>query len=105
MSITGSISGVPVGAPIRAFHRYTYRLQQDEGAWWLARDDGSNVDLLAGPFAGDGSGLAFVYRDELGQETSDPARLVRLDMRLVSQVPGGIQDRDTLTATVRLRNQ
>ncbi|NIR45711.1 MAG: prepilin-type N-terminal cleavage/methylation domain-containing protein [Gemmatimonadetes bacterium] len=105
LSVAGSINGVPVGAPIRAFHRYTYSLQQDDGSWWLARDDGSNVDLLAGPFAGDGSGLTFVYRDESGAETSDPNSLVRLDMRLVSQAPGGIQSRDTLTATVRLRNQ
>lgn len=103
--VDGSIVGVPVGAPIRAFHRWTYRLEQDGEAWWLARDDGVSTDLLAGPFVGDGSGLSFVYLDENGQVTDDPARLVRLDLTLVAQVPGGIQARDTLTATVRLRNQ
>ncbi len=105
VKIDGDIAGVPVGAPIRAFHRWTYRLEEDGGTWWLARDDGSVTDLLAGPFVGDGSGLTFVYLDENGQATDDPARLVRLDITLIAQVPGGIQKRDTLTATVRLRNQ
>jgi hypothetical protein len=105
VKVDGDITGVPVGAPIRAFHRWTYRLEEDRGAWWLARDDGTVTHLLAGPFTGDGSGLSFVYLDENGQVTDDPNRLVRLDLTLVSQVPGGIEKRDTLTATVRLRNQ
>jgi hypothetical protein len=103
--VAGSITGVPVGAPIRAFHRWTYRLEEDGDAWWLARDDGSSVHLLAGPFVGDGSGLSFVYLDENEQPTVDPARLVRLELTLVAQVPGAIENRDSLTATVRLRNQ
>jgi hypothetical protein len=103
--VNGSVTGVPAGAPVRAFHRYTYRLEEDGSAWWLARYDGSSSDLLAGPFSGDGTGLAFVYRDDAGQVTSDPSRVARLDLTLVAEYPGPQNRLDTLTASVSPRNQ
>lgn len=105
LRVDGSVTGVPVGAPVRAFRRHTYRLEQDRGSWWLARDDGSGAEILAGPFSGDGSGLAFAYFTEDGQPTTDPARVARVDLTLVA-VSGNISAKsDTLTASIRPRNQ
>jgi prepilin-type N-terminal cleavage/methylation domain-containing protein len=102
--VTGSISGVPIGAPVRAFHRYTYSRQQNGSTWWLARTDRSGTDVLAGPFSSDSSGLQFVYRDVNGQPTTDPARVAWLDLMMVAEVPA-FNRRDTLIASIRPRNQ
>ena len=110
--VGASVAGVPVGAPARAFHRYTYRLEQDAGQWWLARADGSGSELLAGPFAG-GVGLDFVYLDTLGAATSIPSRVARVDVTLIARAAAasaglagsGAPMRDTLSVSVGLRNR
>jgi len=107
--VNGDVTGVPAGAPVRAFHVYTYHLKQDRSSWWLARSDatssdGDILDILVGPFSNDGTGLAFNYTDEDGQATSDPAQVARVDLSLVA-VSGGHVERDTLTTSVRPRNQ
>jgi prepilin-type N-terminal cleavage/methylation domain-containing protein len=100
----GSLEGVPVGAPVRAFHRYTYRLERDGTGWWLARAEGDSAEILAGPFSGDGSGLQFTYLDAAGEVTDDPSRIARLDLMLVAEDrPSG--RRDSLRASIRPRNQ
>jgi hypothetical protein len=109
LRVDGAVSEIPVGAPVRAFHVYTYRLKQDRGSWWLARSDASStegdiLDILVGPFSNDGAGLAFAYFDEFGQSTADPTRVTRVDLSLVA-VSGGTTERDTLTTSVRPRNQ
>lgn len=109
LRVDGDVTGVPVGAPVRTFHRYTYHLKQDRGSWWLARSDASAtdtdiLDILVGPFTGDGSGLAFAYFDANGQPTTDPTQVTRVDLSLVA-VSGGTTERDTLTTSVRPRNQ
>ena len=109
MRVDGSVTGVPVGAPVRAFHVYTYHLKQDRGLWWLARSDatssdGDILDILVGPFSDDGTGLAFAYSDEDGQPTTDPTQVARVDLSLVA-VSRGYTERDTLTTSVRPRNQ
>lgn len=103
--VGGSVNGVPVGAPVRAFHRYVFRLEQDGGLWWLARDDGGDTDLLAGPFSADGSGLAFAYFDSTGAVTSDSSQVARVDLALVAENDRPLARRDTLSASVRPRNQ
>jgi prepilin-type N-terminal cleavage/methylation domain-containing protein len=103
--VDGSLIGVPVGAPVRAFHRYTYVLEEEEeGSWWLARDDASGTEILAGPFVGDGSGLVFAYFNAAGAPTTDPALVARLDVMLVAESEP-YEQLDTLTASVRPRNQ
>lgn len=103
--LDGSVVGIPVGAPLRAFHRYTYRLEQEQGSWWLARDDGGSVELLAGPFSGDGSGLAFAYLDSAAQPTADPSLVARVDVTLIADGGDASARLDTLIASVRPRNQ
>ncbi|UCC71236.1 MAG: prepilin-type N-terminal cleavage/methylation domain-containing protein [Gemmatimonadota bacterium] len=102
--VTGTIIGVPVGAPVRAFHRYTYKLEQEGASWWLARTDASGSEILAGPFDGEGNGLSFAYIDAAGQATTDPARVARFGLTLVAE-SGPFERLDTLTSSVRPRNQ
>ena len=102
--VQGSLVGVPVGAPIRAFHRYSYRVEQTGGEWWLARADGSAVDILAGPLGDESSSLRFAYFDAAGDPTTDPAQIARVDLRLVAGSEP-FDDRDTLNASVKPRNQ
>ncbi len=102
--VTSGITGVPIGAPVRAFHRYTYSRQQDGISWWLARTDGSGTQVLAGPFSSDSSGLHFVFRDQNGQPTTNAARVAWLDLMMVAKV-AAFDRRDTLVASIRPRNQ
>jgi len=102
--VSGSLTGIPVGAPVRAFHRYTYSLEENRDDWWLARTDGSATEILVGPFAGDGTGLSFEYFDAAGQTTSDPMRVARVQLTLVAESEP-YERLDTLTSTVRPRNQ
>ncbi len=104
MRVSGSLTGIPVGAPVRAFHRYTYRLEENRGDWWLARTDGSRTEILVGPFAGDGTGLSFAYFDAAGQTTTDPGRVARVQLTLVTESEP-YEELDTLVSNVRPRNQ
>jgi hypothetical protein len=103
LRLDGPVDSVPVGAPVRAFHRHAYGLAQRENSWWLARDDGSSTWALAGPLSAD-SGIVFAYFDSAGQPTTDPTRVTLVDLRIVAQTPGS-GERDTLTISVRPRNQ
>ncbi len=105
LRVDGSVNGIPVGAPVRAFRRHTYRLQTDRGSLWLARDDGTTSEILAGPFDDDGSGLAFAYFDANGQATTDPTQVTRVDLTLVAVSNNVSAKKDTLIASIRPRNQ
>ncbi|MGD2215236.1 MAG: prepilin-type N-terminal cleavage/methylation domain-containing protein [Gemmatimonadales bacterium] len=102
--VSGSLTGIPAGAPVRAFHRYTYRLEENRDDWWLTRSDGNTTEILVGPFSGDGTGLSFAYFDAAGQTTADPASVARVQLTLVAE-SDPYEELDTLTSTVRPRNQ
>lgn len=112
LRLGGSVSGVPVGAPLRAFHRYTYRLTQEANAWWLARADAGGPEVLAGPFAG-GAGLEFFYYDTLDAATMTASRVARVDVRLIARSRAGSAGLagsgtpmvDTLDLSISLRNR
>ena len=103
--VDGSLDGVRVGSPLRAFHRYTYKLEQDGNSWWLARSDGSTTETLVGPFSGDGSGLVFSYFDSLGRTTTNAADVARVDLTLVAVSPLASSKRDSLGISAGLRNR
>ncbi|MEE9155493.1 MAG: hypothetical protein V3U38_02525, partial [Gemmatimonadota bacterium] len=105
LQLDESVADVPVGSPLRAFHPFTYRLDLDGSKWWLARDDGSTVEILAGPFKGDGSGLSFAYLDSQGQSTSDAALVARVNLTLVTEAPHSSFAVDTLALSTSIRNQ
>jgi prepilin-type N-terminal cleavage/methylation domain-containing protein len=102
--VGGLLTGIPAGAPVRAFHRYTYSLEENRDDWWLTRSDGSRTEILVGPFTGDGTGLKFAYFDAVGQSTTNPARVARLELTFVAESEP-YERLDTLTSTVRPRNQ
>jgi hypothetical protein len=103
LRVNGPVDGVPVGAPVRAFRRHSYGLTKREDSWWLARNDGNSTWALAGPLSAD-SGIAFAYYDAAGKPTTDPKQVALVDLAIVAQTPGS-GDRDTLTISVRPRNQ
>ncbi len=103
--VSGSLAGVPVGAPVRAFHPFVYRLRLDDSSWWLAREDANGSQLLAGPFKGDGSGLSFTFLDALGNATSNPAAVARVDLTLVTEAEHPSFKVDTLSLSTSIRNQ
>ncbi len=103
LRVNGSVDGVPVGAPVRAFRRHSYGLAKRGDSWWLARDDGGVSWALAGPLSAD-SGISFAYFDSVGQPTTDPTQVALVDLTIVAQTAGS-EDRDTLTTSVRPRNQ
>ncbi|MGH7544929.1 MAG: hypothetical protein ACREKI_01955, partial [Gemmatimonadota bacterium] len=110
--VSGSVSGVRVGAPLRAFHRYTYRLVPEANAWWLAREGTAGPEVLAGPFVG-GAGLEFFYYDTVGVATLTAAQVARVDVRLIARSRAGSAGLagsgaplvDTLDLSVKLRNR
>jgi prepilin-type N-terminal cleavage/methylation domain-containing protein len=109
--VAGSVSGVPVGAPARAFRRTAYHLAQDAGFWWLARTDPGGTEPLVGPTAP--GGLLFLYVDTLEQPAASVAAVARVDVRLVARSragSGGLAGagrplEDTLWVRVRTRNR
>ncbi|MEE8490852.1 MAG: prepilin-type N-terminal cleavage/methylation domain-containing protein [Acidimicrobiia bacterium] len=103
--VDGPVDSVRVGTPIRAFHRYTYKLERDGDSWWLARADASGTDILAGPFSGGGSGLVFTYFDSVGQTTTNAADVARVDLTLVAVSKLASAKRDSLGISASPRNQ
>jgi len=103
LRLAGSVADVPVGAPVRAFRRYSYQLAQRGDTWWLARDDGYFSWALAGPLTAD-SGLVLAYFDSTGQATTDPARVALVDLAIIAETATS-DKRDTLVVSVRPRNQ
>lgn len=104
------IDSVRVGAPIRSFERFTYRLGQDGGLWYLMRQlDGSSAVPMVGPLlpASDG-GLHFEYLDVLGNVTSTPADVsaVSVTLRTGADVRSAQGDMvsDSITTMISLRN-
>lgn len=110
--LDASVSGVRVGAPLRAFQRYTYRLTPDANAWWLAREGAGGPEILAGPFAG-GAGLEFSYYDTLDAATMTASEVARVDVRFIARSRAGSAGLagsgaplvDTLDLSVSLRNR
>jgi len=114
-SSTDFLDFVAVGAPLRAFRRVQYGIYQEGGRWWLGRKVGSSAsyERLTGPLrAPADSGLKFIYYDESGTTTNNPAQVRLVDIVLrgesIGKVPraGGMApsfQQDTLTIRVKLR--
>lgn len=112
-----ALDSVGVGAPVRWYERTIYRLYADEtGAWWLGMrtySDGAWAPLspVTGPLR-HSSGLQLTYYDATGTATTDPSRVVRVDLVVrgaggaLLQAAGGKQEHwtDSLASVVYLRN-
>lgn len=106
LELSGGTADLRPGAPVRAFRTWTYYPRWHDGAWWLARGDGTETQLLAGPLAP--GGLRFRLLDDAGSPTADPALVVRVEIvaRSETRVGAGAEPRTTsLSIAVRGRNR
>lgn len=112
--VGGDLSGVRVGAPIRGFRPYVYRLySSSDGRWWLGqrRRDG-RFQPVVGPFEAPGDGgLRFRFLMQDGAPAWDPSEVARVDIRVRGRsadrvaLPHGIDFYiDSLSTSVYLRN-
>jgi prepilin-type N-terminal cleavage/methylation domain-containing protein len=74
---------VRLGAPVRAFTRYTYGLYSVDGDDYLARKSGVTIAPLVGPLAP--NGVSFTYVDSLGSVTTNPRAVSRIEVTLRSE--------------------
>jgi len=99
---------VGVGAPVRSYDRFTFGLTTFGGDPYLGRRQrAADMTPIAGPLRA-GTGIEFVYRDQLGAVTTTPAdvRQVVVRVRSGSGVLNslGQQVSDSVTAWVYARN-
>jgi len=99
---------VRVGAPVRNFVRYTYRLITFDGGSYLGRVDPKGVeDPLVGPLDAS-NGLEFSYLDTNGNTTATPTdvRQIVVTLRTSSVVVNSVGEpvSDSLTAVIFTRN-
>ena len=108
-----SAAAVPAGAPTRIFGIASYRFDPRESGWYLVRksSDGTEASLAGPLLAPDSStgGPGFRYFDSTGQATSDPSKVVRLEitvaaLRSVSGKRGEGSRPVHRTLSFRLRN-
>ncbi len=112
--VAGSIEGVGVGAPVRGFRPYVYRLYQGgDGRWWLGQKlRGGRFQPLAGPFADpEAGGLRLEFLDGAGRPTESAHAAVWARVSVVAQsqlrVPVKSELRflsDSLSTIILLRN-
>lgn len=109
--------GLRVGAQIRPFRWYVYKLYAEGGRYWLGRRrlDETGYTGVVGPLTAPGAnaGLVLTYLDTLGNVTADAGAVgsVQLSVRSESfgRAPGlagqaNTYMRDTLTTRAFLRN-
>ncbi len=112
--LSGQLSQVPIGAPVRVFQRASYWLTPENGSWVLKSNalDGQPA-LIGGPLASADSAasavLQFRYLDKDGKATGTLAEIARVEVDVVAvgTVPkrrGGTPLRRDRTVSIRLRN-
>jgi prepilin-type N-terminal cleavage/methylation domain-containing protein len=84
IAVTGDLSGIWVGAPVRLFRPYVFALFEMDSRWWLGRRNrgsGPNYVPVAGPLAPPGDdGLELTYYRADGATTLDPSLVTRVDI-------------------------
>jgi prepilin-type N-terminal cleavage/methylation domain-containing protein len=112
--VSGDLSRVPHGAPVRAYQLTRLRGYPDgDGTIWLGLSEWregsgwSTMQPIVGPLAGRGFRLR--YLDELGQATTDPTAVALIETTVVAAYPlrplGAGSAGDSLVVLVSLRNR
>lgn len=111
VTVSGSLSGVWIGSPVRLYQPYVYGLYQEpDGRYWLGRKTyapGSSYVPVAGPLApADSSGLQLTYYDDAGAPTTNRFDVVRVDIQVRAPTYRSLDEPDyrTLTTSTYLRN-
>jgi prepilin-type N-terminal cleavage/methylation domain-containing protein len=110
VSVSGDLSGVWVGAPVRLFRPYVYGQFEMDGSGWLGRRNrtaGFTYIPVAGPLAPPGQdGLRFTYFRQDGTTTLNAAEVVRVDIEVRAPTFRTLDDPDyrNLGTSVYLRN-
>ena len=114
LGVAGDLAGVVLGAPVRGFRPYVYRLYlSSDGNWWLGqRLRGGRIQPVTGPFQdpNDG-GLSLEYLDRDRGPAWRPAEVVQIvisistrSLRPIARAGGPGFFVDSLTTVVYLRN-
>jgi len=97
---------VRLGAPVRGFTIYTYGLYTVDGDYYLARRSGSLTEPMVGPLSP--NGVSFTYLDSLGNVTTTPTSVSRIEVTLRSRSNvvdiRGYPVADSLSTAIYLRN-
>jgi prepilin-type N-terminal cleavage/methylation domain-containing protein len=110
VSLSGNLSGVTVGSPVRIFRPYIYGLFQLNDRWWLGRRGraaGSSYVPVAGPLAPPADqGLVLTYQDSLGVPTADRSEVARVEIKIRAPTYRSLTDPDyrELLTSAFLRN-
>jgi hypothetical protein len=114
LRLAKGIDDVAVGAPVRAFRPYVYRLYRGrDSRWWLGqRLRGGRLQPVAGPFSDPATGgMRLEFLDRTGRPAVDARRVGRVRISVLAQslwpVPGKTGPafvHDSLSTVVLLRN-
>lgn len=110
ISVPGPLNGIWVGAPVRLFRPYVFRIFELDERWWLGRRNrgaGPGYLPVAGPLAppGDG-GLELLYFRGDGAATTDPSLVARVQIGVRAPAHRSLTDPDyrELGTSAHLRN-
>ncbi len=110
VSVTGNVSGIWTGAPVRLFRPYVYGLFEMDGRWWLGRRNrtaGFTYVPVAGPLAPrTQNGLRLTYFRQNGTTTLNGLEVVRVNVSVRAPTYKTLDDPDyrDLSTSVFLRN-
>ena len=113
LSIDPPIEGTTIGAALRAFRPYVYRLYRAaDGRWWLGqRPRGGIIQPIAGPFAPPAEGgLELRWLNAAGAPAAFAGQVARVDVRVKSRARrhvggGALLLGDSLRVIVAVRNR
>jgi hypothetical protein len=114
LGIADDLAGVALGAPVRGFRPYVYRLYlSSDGNWWLGqRLLGGRIQPVTGPFQNpDDGGLSLDYLGRDGAPAWRPGEVVQVvisirtrSLRPIARAEGPGFFVDSLTTVVYVRN-
>jgi prepilin-type N-terminal cleavage/methylation domain-containing protein len=110
ITVTGSLAGVWVGAPVRLYRPHVYGVFELYDRSWLGRREYSSASTyvpVAGPLApADSGGLLFTYYDAAGAVTTNPLQVSRVDIQVKAPTYRSVEEPDyrMLTTSAYLRN-